>query len=281
MTRNLCMFAVLMVTAAAPGAGAQSDTQDRPQALKMSAEGRMALAGARKVADQVKGLEGEMRQGALERAAQSYEAVIVSYLSDPACCAAANFEAAELWRRHGSLAVAGKAYGRAAQLDPYRYGERGLLQVAHMQRRQKQVIEAHQGYVNVAAMNPGSSRAHEARLWVGRTLVTLGRPEESIIAYRRAVEAAGRPRQVIEACNWLAKSLVAAADLEGAAAALGVADQAVQKAAMAGDGTGVESLKKALAKMSARKALQRAKDKKSGAHEDARRLEKGRRGSGS
>ena len=97
------------------------------------------------------------------------------------------------------------------------------------------------------------------------------------MAYRRAVEAAGRPRQVIEACNWLAKSLVAAGDLEGAAAAIGMADQAVQKV-MANGGTGVESLKKALAEMSARKALQRAKDKKSGAHADARGLEKGRRG---
>ncbi len=83
---------------------------------------------------------------------------------------------------------------------------------------------------------------------------------------------------MIEACNWLAKALVVADDLEGAAVAITRAEQAVQKAVMANGGTGVESLKKALAEMSARKALQRAKDKKSGAHADARGLEKGRRG---
>ena len=131
----------------------------------------------------------------------------------------------------------------------------------------------------VAAIDPGSTRAHEARLWIGRTLDSLDRPDEAIAAYRQAVGAAGRPRHTIEACNWLAKALVIVGDLEGAEASIGLADKAVQAAILEG-GSGVESLKKALAEMSARKALQRAKDKKSGAHSDARRLEKGRRGSG-
>lgn len=146
-----------------------------------------------------------------------------------------------------------------------------------MQRRQDQVEQAYQGYVKVAMIDPGSSRSHEARLWIGRTLESLEKPVEAIAAYRQAVEAAVRTRQSIEACNWLAKALVISGDLDGAAAALTVADKAVEAAERKGE-SGVQSLKKALVEMSARKALQRARDKKNGAHQDARSLEKSRRG---
>ena len=282
--RNVWILAVLAVMGAATPVWGQavqngSEAPKTTGPLKMTPEGRRALGEARKAADQVKGLGGEARQEALQRAAGAYEAVVGRYAGDPATCAAANFEAAELWRRYGSLAVAEQAYGRAAELDPRRYAERGLIQVAHMQRRQKQMGKAHQGYLKVAAIDPSSTRAHQARLWIGRTLDALDKPDEAIAAYRQAVGAAGRPRHTIEACNWLAKALVIVGDLEGAESAIGLADKTVQAAVLEG-GSGVESLKKALAEMSARRALQRAKDKKSGAHRDARQLEKGRRGSG-
>lgn len=243
--------------------------------LKMTPEGRQALAEARAVAERVKGLEGEEREAALASAAQAYESVASSHASDKAACAQANFEAGELWRRHGSLSVAEEAYARAAELDANRYAERGLIQVAHMRRRQGQVEEAHGVYVTVATIKPASSRAHEARLWVGRTLESLDRREEAIAAYRKAVDAAAGPRQAIEACNWLAKALVTAGDLPGAEAAIGRADQAVQAVPAEQRSAAVT---KALAEMSARRALQRAKDKKSDAHKDARRLEKKRGG---
>lgn len=278
--RNLWIAAFLALMAAP---SAQLRGQDRVQAgstaqaatLKLSPEGRQALAGARAVADRVAGLEDEARQTALAEAAKAYEAVLSSHANDKAACAQANFESAELWRRHGSLDLAEKAYARAAELDAYRYAERGLIQVAHMQRRQGRVEAANGVYKSVATLNPTSSRAHEARLWVGRTLESMDKPDEAIAAYRAAVDAAGRVRQVIEACNWLAKALVTTGDLAGAEAAIARADLAVEQAP---DEERSASVMKALTEMSARKALQRAKDKKSGAHEDARKLEKGRRG---
>lgn len=274
--RNLWIFTILAVMTVAPTAmGQGADAADATP--KMSAEGRQALAEAREVAGLVPGLDGVPRMAALQRAAEAYEGVIANHAGDRATCARASFEAAELWRRHGSLGVAEKAYGRAAELDPGRYAERGLLQVAHMQRRQDQVEKANEGYVKVAMINPGSSRSHEAMLWNGRTLESLEKPVEAIAVYRQAVEAAGRTRQSIEACNWLAKALVTSGDLDGAGVALTRADKAVEAAQVKGE-SGLQSLKKALAGMSARKALQRARDKKNGAHKDARSLEKGRRG---
>lgn len=271
--KKLWMLTVLTALTAAAAAQDQAETT-----LTSTAEGRLALAEARSVADMVAGLEGEARLAALQRAAQAYEQVATDHARDSATCARANFEAAELWRRHGSLAVAEKAYARAAELDPGRYAERGLIEAAHMQRRLDQVEMAHDTYVKVAAIDPTSTRAHEARLWIGRTLDSLEKPDEAIAAYRHAVEAAGRPRHSIEACNLLAKALVAAGDLDGAAAAIATAEKAVEAAMLKGE-SGADSLKKALDEMSARNALQRARDKKGGAYQDARALERKRGGS--
>ena len=274
--RNFGIFTIVAVMTAVPAAmGQVADAANTT--LRVSAEGRQALAEARGVAGLVTGLDGELRMAALQRAAEAYEGVTANHTGDRATCARASFEAGELWRRHGSLSVAERAYGRAAELDPGRYAERGLLQVAHMQRRQDQLEKANASYMKVAMINAGSSRSFEARLWIGRTTESLEKPVEAIAAYRQAVEAATRTRQSIEACNWLAKALVASGDLDGAAAALILADKGVEAAALKGE-SGVESLKKALAEMSARKALQRARDKKNGAHKDARSLMKGRRG---
>jgi hypothetical protein len=77
----------------------------------------------------------------------------------------------------------------------------------------------------------------------------------------------------VETCNWLAKTLLAQGDLDGAAESIARAEELVPN----GEGPNSERLRKAVRNMSARRALQRARDKANKAHEDASRLEKERR----
>jgi tetratricopeptide (TPR) repeat protein len=182
----------------------------------------------------------------------------------------------EAWRRHGSLEQAGAAYARAAELDPARLGARAGLQYAHTLRRLERLDEALLGYRKVAAIEPESSATREARVWIGRCLEESGQHDGAIEAYRAAVLRATAAADVLDASNRLAKLLVAKGDLAGAEEALQRADRAVADAA-AEDAEAAPRLRKALAEMSARKALQRARDKRDGAHEDARRLEEARR----
>jgi tetratricopeptide (TPR) repeat protein len=146
-----------------------------------------------------------------------------------------------------------------------------------MQRRQKQTEKAIATYAQVVTLEAGSTRAQEARLWQGRLLQSLGRLDESVSAFQAALEAAERPRQIIEACNFLARACLQKSDLDGAQRAIEHADQAVQSA-NEDDPIEVERLHKALEGMSARKALQRAHDKQNEAGKDARGLEERRAG---
>ncbi|HLQ39197.1 MAG TPA: tetratricopeptide repeat protein, partial [Planctomycetota bacterium] len=212
-----------------------------------------------------------------EAAAKTYELVAVDFAAEPMAAAQAQFAAAELWRRHGSPAPAEKDFLEAARLDPARFGQRATLEAADMQRRQKQNERALATYIQVVAMDASSSRAQEARLWQARLLQTLGRIDEALAAFATAVEAAERPRALIEAANWLAKALIQKGDLAAAEQALAHADTTI---ANAGEDDPVEAgrLQKALAGMSARKTLQRAKDKQNQAGKDARQLEDGKKG---
>ncbi len=232
-----------------------------------------ALRDASRLVKAIKGLEGDERSAAIDRALAAFEAIGNRDQVAAGPRARAYYGAAELLRRKGELERAANAYGKAAELDADAFGERGLSGRAHMLRRLQRWDEALVLYRRVGAMDRQTNRVHEARLWVGRCLLAQDDVEAAVTAFEQGLQAAQRPRHLIETCNWLAKAHLVRGDL-------GAADAALQRAARAvpaGDSDEARSLQRAVDKMSARRALQRAKDKANGAHDDAIDVERSRR----
>lgn len=239
---------------------------------KASERGRAALTAARQLAAQCRGLRGPERTSALERAATAYDTVAADFAAEPIVAAAAAFESADLWRKQGSLPLAEKSYLLAASVDAARFGQRGLLGAADMQRRQKRIDEAMSTYAKAAAVEPGSSRAQDARLWQARLLQNNDRLDDAIAAFQAALESADPGTETIEAANFLALAWIDKGDLEAAQRAIDHAKQSVEDVGDE-DPIVVERLHKTLEAMSAKKALQRARDKATGAAKDAVELD--------
>ena len=253
------------------GGGAEPATKVAEPAVRrvvMSDAGRQALAGAKELAASMRGLRGPERQQAIEKAAAAYDKLIAEFSGEPVVAAAAAFAAAELWRQQGSLALAEQDFLTAARLDGDRYAQRGLLGAADMQRRQKRYDDAMATYQKAAAIEPGSARAQDARLWQARLLQDSERLDQAIVAFQACLESATPGAQVIEACNFLALAWVQKGDFDAAERAIEHAEQSV---AGLGDEDPIvlERLRKSLESMSARKSLQRARDKKAEAAKDA------------
>ncbi len=244
---------------------------------KVSDAARAAMTAARDGESQIKGAEGPARTAALQSAAMAWTKVATDFAAEPIVAAQAAFRAGEMWQRNSNFAQAETQFLAAAKLDGQRYGQRALLEAADMQRRQKRNDEALASYAQVVTLDAASSRAQEARVWQGRLLQSMGRVDESIGAFRKAVDASTKPRQVMEASNYLAKALILKGDLDNAESALQHAEELVNKA-IAADAAQADLLHKALDGMTARKTLQKARDKQTGAGKDAKALEEAKGG---
>jgi tetratricopeptide (TPR) repeat protein len=242
---------------------------------KTSEAGRAALASAKELANRARGLHGPERSHALELAAAAHDKVAADFSGESAVAAVAAFTAAELWRQQGSLPLAEKDFLLAASVDASRFGQRGLIGAADMQRRQKRSDEAMATYAKAAALEPGSARAQDARLWQARLLQGAERLDDAITAFQSALESATPGTQTIEASNFLALAWIDKGDLDAAARAIDHAEQSVTEIGEE-DPVVQERLHKSLEAMSAKKALQRARDKKNQAGKDAVGLEAGR-----
>jgi tetratricopeptide (TPR) repeat protein len=231
---------------------------------------RDALRGAEELAERVRGLEGAERQTALEQAAKQYEEVGTRHADAGPGAAEAWWEAGELWRRHGSMALAEKAYRRTLELDANRYGERALLELGHVLRRQDRAADAIDCYTKATAVKPASARAHEARLWIGRTHAQQGKLAEAIAAYRGALEATDQAGRIVEACDMLGMAQVKSGDLAGAGESLRLAESQLGKV----QGPAADRLKKSIDGMSLKRSLQRVQDKQARAAADAEKLER-------
>ena len=231
--------------------------------------GRDALRACRDLAAKIKGLRGPTRDAALEEAAKAYEQVGVEHASDKAIAAQAYYEAAELWRRGNDLAPAEAAYGKAVENDRDRYAERSWLEVANLQRRSKRYDDAVLTYKKVVELNPSSSRAHDARLWIGRTLQQKGTMPEAIAAYTEALERAPALLDRIEATDWLVKAQVHVGDLDKAAATFATLETLVKDS----EGPDVDRVHKAFDGMTSKRTIEKARDKQTKAHKDAEQAE--------
>lgn len=272
--RNGCFArAALTITALLIGGsqdGLRAQAVDASSETQAAAEsGRDALRHAGEVLAGAKGKKGDERKQVLEQAARAFRAVIADHDGDTRTCAEAWWELAEILRREEQLPDAESAYGQALALDETRYAERALLQQAHMQRRLKRWDDALATYRKAATIKPGSARSHEARCWIGKCLLANDDVPGAIAAYEQALEQTEKPMRIIELCNLLAKAQLRAGDLAAAEAAIARAEDVVPE----GDGEDVERVRRAVDGMSARRALQRARDHTGRAAEDAADVE--------
>ena len=246
------------------------------QARAANAEARAAIAEARKLVAASRKVAGPERSRRLELAAAALDRVAAQAVREPAIAALAAWHAGETWRSHGSAPLAERSYLRAAKLDAVRYGQRGLLRAADMQRRQRRAEAAMKTYASAERRDPRTSYAQDARLWIARMLLASGRVDRAIERFQVALESAPSPRYAIETADYLAKAWIVKGDLDAAGF---VIDHARQLVLDESDGDPVDAarLRRAFAQMGAPKALQRARDAKAGAKDDAVRLDQYRR----
>jgi tetratricopeptide (TPR) repeat protein len=244
--------------------------------IQISDAGKAALSAARELVQRTKGLQSAERLAALQQAAAAYDRVVADFAGEPPVAGPAAFAAAELWRQHGSPALAEKSYLLAAEIDAGRFGARAWLGAAEMQQRQKRLEQALESFGLAVTAEPGGLHAHEARLAQARLLETLGKPDAALGALRSALESARPGRQGIEAANLLALALVRRGDFEGAERAI---EHAQHEVTAAGDEDAATTarLQKLADTMSAKKALQRARDKQNQAGAEAAQLDGARR----
>lgn len=258
----------------------QSKSETAAKRAMPSAAARIALKGAGALRAKAKGTKGTDRAGIQRSAALAYQQVAADFAKEPAAAAAAHFAAGELWRVLREPQKSTACFVRADELDPSRYHTRATMNLAHLARRQKSTAKALSLYTEVANLEGGSSRGVEARLWVARLWASQGDAAKSASTYRKALEVATTPRQKMDVCNRFANHLIKAGDLDGAEAL-------IQQARLASEIAGLgkpEAVERALhrqasafAQMSARRALQKARDKANKAHLDALRVEKSKR----
>ncbi|MGK0204351.1 MAG: tetratricopeptide (TPR) repeat protein [Planctomycetota bacterium] len=248
----------------------------KSMAPKLSADARVAFGEARKLEKDSRKVSGPARSRRLELAAAAFDRLVAKFESEPQVAAQAAWHAAELWRRHGSAPLAEKDYLFAAKAHAVRYGQRGLLAAADMQRRQLRTEDAMKTYAKAEAVDPRTGRAQSARLWMARMLLTAGKVDLAIERFQGALESSPSPRQAIDAADYLAKAWIVKGDLDSAGFVIDHAEKVVE-GEKHGDPIVAERLRRAFQRMGAKKALQRALDEKYDTAKDAVRLDEHRR----
>jgi len=247
-----------------------------PRGPKLSAEARQEIAAAHKLVRESRKVTGPERSRKLEVAAAAFDRIVVKFVDEPAAAAQAAWNAAETWRRHGSAPLAEKDYLHAAKVDAVRYGQRGLFGAAEMQRRQHRTEDAMKTYKLAEAVDPRTSRAHDARLWMARMMLDDKKTVAAIEQFRVALESAPSSRKAIQAADYLAKAWIVKGDLEAAGFVIDHARTLVADEE-GGDPVVVARLHRAFERMGAHRALRRAQDAQDDAAGDAVRLEQSRK----
>ncbi|MGK0352906.1 MAG: tetratricopeptide (TPR) repeat protein [Planctomycetota bacterium] len=248
----------------------------KSMAPELSSEAKIAFRDARKLEKDSRKASGPARSRKLELAASAYDRLVAKFEAEPQVAAQAAWYAAELWRRHGSAPLAEKDYLFAAKQHAVRYGQRGLLAAADMQRRQLRTEDAMTTYAQAEVVDARTGHAQTARLWMARMLLSDGKVDLAIERFQGALESAPSPRRAIDAADYLAKAWIIKGDLDSAGFVIDHAEKVVH-GEKHGDPIVAERLRRAFERMGAKKALERALDEKHGAAKDAVRLDEHRR----
>lgn len=237
--------------------GKKSDSA-KPDQAKSDAikRGKKALAAAAKLADVPAGTEYEQRQQAIEKAIEAYAACVEAHAAVPPIVAEAEFRRGQLFAKLQQVEPACAAFERAASLHAEVFGARAWLEKAHTERRAKRYADALESYRRASGL-AGANYAGQAKLWVGKTLVTLGRLPDARAAFvELARDAKADAKLRVQAYDEAAMTWIRD---RNAAATAKLHDEVETTFAteVAGDSKAAIALKRSIERMRSKKSLER------------------------
>lgn len=159
----------------APGARAAPEApEDAPDAVVKQAQDALAQAG--RVRREAYGQEGEPKLAAMQKAARAYEQVAAGHAGAAEVVAEAWFRAGELWRSMRNEEEARRCFTAAtkcAGATP-EYPARSLLELGHLERRQKRFDDALKIYARVLDLKPEPRhKCAQALTWRGKVQIEM------------------------------------------------------------------------------------------------------------
>ncbi len=218
------------------------------------AAARKELAAAGKLARVPRGTPTVDRARRLEQALRGFEAIERRYTSTPSVAAMAAFREGEVLRRLRRVDDAVAAFERAARVDSEGIAARALVEAGHALRRAKQPSDALVRY-RASVAKRGGRYSDTARLWVAKTLASLGRIPDAQRGLRELggdTHADARTR--IRAFDDLAMSYVKSKDLDQAKGVIRLAEESLA-AETSADTRKSKGLRRSLEHMRARKSI--------------------------
>jgi len=195
-------------------AGAQESERRAKDASTQLARARGVQAALR--------ARGESEEAARAGAVRAFRAVRRFFPGAKAEGAEGALRAAELLRADGQLEAARRELEVCRRLaDSTELGQRALLELGHMARREERWERALDAYERVALESP-TQAAHgiDAQIWCGRVHLERGDLESARRWLRKATETPWHAALRIRAFDWLARTWIVAGDLEACAGVL-------------------------------------------------------------
>ncbi|MCB9881034.1 MAG: tetratricopeptide repeat protein [Planctomycetes bacterium] len=267
--RHACfaLFVCASLLASHRVAMAQGESSDRggkqtDAIAALRKEGKKALAEAAKLARVPSGSEHEVRVRAIESALEAFAGCIERFGKVPSVVADGEFRRGQLFAKLQRVESACSAFERAADTDTEVFGARAWLEKAHVLRRHKRYTDALAAYRRSASL-PGARYAGQARLWVGKTLVSLGRVPDARTSFEElARDSKADARLRVQAFDELAMSWIRDNEADAAARIHTEVDNAFATE-VAGDDKAAIALARAIERMRSKKSLARLRAKRS------------------
>lgn len=242
-------------TAAHSLQGQRSRRPDRPSTRKQA---RKALAAAGRLARIPRGTDSAERNRLLERACEAFGEVARRFAGQSEIVAEASFRQGQVLGRLARSEEALAAFESAASSKAF--AARALLESGHLLRREKRYPDAAVCYGR-AVENKGGRYSDQARLWLGKTLVHLGRVPDA----RRTWHALGSDTTAdsgtrIRAFDELAMSYVREKRIAEAKRVLQDAESTLA-AEISGEDKNAERLRGRFNRMRAHKSIAKAEAK--------------------
>ncbi|MAE76118.1 MAG: hypothetical protein CMJ85_04510 [Planctomycetes bacterium] len=255
----LAVLAALAWSDAGVAQGGKGSAKPKIVKAKIGKEARTALAAAGRLSRVRQGSSVVERQKILEKAQAAFAKVARKFASQDAVVGEAAFRRGQLLGRLGRINEALAAFRRAGDKAKAGFGTRARLEAGHVQRREKLYPDALESYR--LAATAGGAYGNRARLWIGKTLINLGRVPDA----RREWQALGTDRTMdaylrIQAFDDLAMSYVKEKKIGAAKRVIADAEDALSSET-AGEDKRARVLRKKLGRMRARKSIAKAAER--------------------
>ena len=221
---------------------------------KFPKEARKALAAAGRLARVPKGSDSRARTERLEKAYAAFANVERRFPASPTAVAEAAFRQGQVLGRLARTKDALAAFERSAASDSKGFGARALLESGHLQRRQKLYPDAAISYRRAIGQK-GGRYSDRARLWLGKTLVRLGRIPDARTEWQElGVDTKADAYVRIQAFDDLAMSYVREKRIGEAKRVIEDAEDALASE-VSGESKSAKALRGSLSRMRAKKSI--------------------------